>query len=133
MNPFKTHKEEITGNIRSVIESSKGLPKTRTLDESLNAVMMPKDNYFIDCYYFALKELKILYTHKVVRITSENIIRAYNKENPEKIPTEPRVWGAVMARLSKEEYIIGQGWTTYQNPLGHRKPSRMWIISNKNS
>lgn len=92
-----------------------------TKDEAIEAVARPADNHYDVCYSFAVGFI----SQQRGKFTSEDIIAAYRlKKLPE--PAEPRVWGAVMNKLSKLGRITPVDWSTYKGKQGHGKPVRVW-------
>lgn len=98
------------------------------IEKSLQQVSEAKQNHYNKCYHFALNFVR----KQKEEFTSETIRQAYEQEH-EQIPHEPRVWGAVMRSLSKDNLIKFKYYTKYQSPLGHGKPSAVWesLISKK--
>lgn len=92
-----------------------------TKEEAIEAVQLPEDNHYDVCYSFAIGFISA----QRGKFTSEDLILAYGlKKLP--IPKEPRVWGAVIRRLYKEERIEPVTWSTYQAKQGHGRPVRVW-------
>jgi hypothetical protein len=90
----------------------------------LEKVAEPCDNHYAECYEFA-KQF-VLKASRFVPFTSEDITDLYNEtEKPQ--PREPRVWGAVLAKLKAQGYIMPTGYVPYRKKCGHSKPSRVWI------
>lgn len=90
------------------------------MKKAIKKVIIPDRNYYSECYAFAVKFIK-----KNHLFSSEDIIDAYNKIGLN-IPKEPRVWGAVMAELSKLSLIYHRGYSRYIKPCGHGKPINIW-------
>lgn len=95
---------------------------TIQLQLALDRVQDGSRNWYNDCYQFAC-----LFLFTVDKFSSEDLIESYRHHgNPE--PSEVRVWGAVIRKLSQENKIIFQGYQKYKNPKGHCKPSAIWKV-----
>lgn len=94
---------------------------TTTTQQAIASTQFPQTNYYSDCYNFALEFIKTHY-----KFTSEDLKKAYAASgNPQ--PDEPRVWGAVIANLRRDQLIKFDSIVKYQNPVGHGKPCYKWV------
>jgi len=90
-------------------------------NEAIEAVKQPKQNYYLECFQFA----KHFIRYRKQDFTSEDVIDHYNATK-NKIPTEPRVWGAIFNELQKLGLIEQVGFVPYRKASGHGKPTRLW-------
>ena len=91
------------------------------MKKAIKKVSEGKNNYYLECYAFAVKFIK-----KHSSFTSEDIIDSDVKKGAN-LPKEPRVWGAVMNELAKKNFIFSSGYfTPYRKKSGHSKPTREW-------
>ena len=84
-----------------------------------------KYNFYDECLAFAENWLKA----QTSVFTSENLIADYNKTN-HAAPKEPRVWGAVIKKLSKNKLITLVRYEAYKKSSGHGKPCAVWARTN---
>jgi hypothetical protein len=87
----------------------------------LNQVVLPKENHFDTCFFFALGFIQVAEKE----FSSEEIIEAY-KSAPMPEVSEKRVWGAVIKRLKKEGAIEWHSFGVYHGKQGHGKPINIW-------
>ncbi len=88
----------------------------------LEQVVQPTENYYNECLDFA----RIWLINQTTPFTSEDLITDYNSSN-ELTPAEPRVWGAVVRKLSNEKLIRFEKYVKYENKRGHGKPCAQWV------
>ena len=93
-------------------------------ERAIELVATPTRNMFDQCLRFAEHYVRTA----TGTFTSEDMIYLYQVTHIEH-PAEKRVWGAVIARLSKDGKIKHAGYGKYRNPKGHCKPVNMWISS----
>lgn len=93
--------------------------------ETENAIERVKEgnkDYYLRAYDFAVVWVKNVFK----TFSSENLKEAFYAAGNEK-PDEPRVFGAVMNELRKQNLIHFHSYQKYQNPKGHCRPSTVWI------
>lgn len=90
------------------------------MQNAIKKVKIPPQNNYLKCYAFALEWIKCIYF-----FTSEDIIEAYDIAVCD-TPKEPRVWGAVIKELHKNNFIEHAGFSKYKKPCGHSKPINVW-------
>jgi len=90
-----------------------------TKDEAIDQVEKSNKAFYIEALRFAESWIK-----SVNMFTSEDMIADFNEQ-----AREPRVWGAVMRQLSRENLITHYNWTTYKGVQGHGKPVRIWKVN----
>lgn len=96
--------------------------QSRELTEQ--AIERVRDNNI--AYYFrALLFAEKWVSNQYKEFSSEDLKDAFYIENEQ--PNEPRVWGAIMRKLSKENRIYKHDVGVYKNPIGHGKPIFLWI------
>ena len=97
------------------------MKKLQTTDEATETVKENNYGYYELGYNFAVKWV----AEKMHPFTSEDL--AKDMYLILGVPEEPRVLGAIIRKLSNEDRIKHQGWTTYKGLQGHGKPARVWI------
>jgi len=90
--------------------------------EALEAVERNNQNYYNDCLLFAYEWVK----NQFKAFTSEDLKEAYYAKGNDP-PHEPRIYGAIINRLSKDGLIFKQQWVYSKNPTCHGRPMRSWI------
>jgi len=53
-------------------------------------------------------------------------LRAYAESQGLPAPSEPRAWGAVVARACRNKDIDAVGYEACKNPRSHKRPARVW-------
>jgi len=94
--------------------------KTQTKEEAIDKVRKNNQTFYNVACDYSLNWLK----RNKGDLTSEHIIDDFRKHN--EASSEPRVWGAVMKKLSKDRCIIPVGWDIYKKKQGHSRPIRVW-------
>jgi hypothetical protein len=90
-------------------------------EKAIESVREANMTYYLNAYGFAKEWTQL----QMKPFSSEDLKDAFYKISDK--PSEPRVWGAVMVALSKDRLIIHHGFQKYKNPVGHSKPSTVWI------
>ena len=90
--------------------------------EALETVERNNQNYYNDCYLFAVGWVKTVFK----AFTSEDLKEAYYALGNDP-PLEPRIYGAIMNKLSKDGLIFKQDWVYSKNPVCHGRSMRSWI------
>ena len=96
--------------------------KNQNKDQAIESVKDGNKTF----YQIALEYSKEWIKQRKESFTSEDIIDSFNANND--TYNEPRVWGAVIATLSKSKLIIPKGWGVYRKRQGHQRPSRIWEV-----
>ena len=90
----------------------------KTKEESIKQVEENNKSFYNEALVFARNWIKGVDT-----FTSEDMIPNFGSK-----AREPRVWGAVLANLSKGGLISHHNWETYKGVQGHGKPVRVWKV-----
>ena len=100
--------------------------KYKTLNiETQNAIDKVRDNN--KAYYLVAYEFAALWVKKQFKtFSSEDLKEDFYAAGYPK-PKEPRVFGAVMTELKKNQLIKFHSYQSYKNPSGHSRPSTVWI------
>jgi hypothetical protein len=91
------------------------------MENYIEQVKAPDRNFYNECYNYALFWIK----NNNKLFSSEDIIDDYNVI-AKKLPAEPRVWGAVIRELKKQNIITHAGFGVYKKKSGHKKPTNLW-------
>ncbi len=90
--------------------------------EALEVVEMNNKKYHDNCLNFASQWIKTQFKS----FTSEDLKESYYAAGNDP-PIEPRVYGSIFAKLSKEGLIFKHDWVYSKNPICHARPMRSWI------
>jgi len=93
-----------------------------TTDEAIERVKENNRRYYDDLLIFFYGWYQLQFKP----FTSEDLKRDYYALGNEP-PHEPRVFGAVFRKLSKEGFIFRHGIKFAENPICHSRPLTMWI------
>lgn len=89
--------------------------------ESIDRVRDNNISYYLKALLFAENWVANHYKE----FSSEDLKEAYYIDNEP--PFEPRVWGAIIRKLAKNNRIFKHDIGFYKNPKGHGKPIVIWI------
>lgn len=78
-----------------------------------------------DFYLHALSFARDWVKTQFKKFSSEDLREAYYLKNSK--AREERFWGAVMNTLKKEGAIKFHSYQKYKDPVGHGRPSTVWI------
>jgi hypothetical protein len=94
----------------------------KTRDQAIDQVKVNNKAYYLTALAFAEEWIK----NRFKSFSSEDLKEAfYEAGNPE--PNEPRVFGAVINELKKQNLIKFHSYQIYKSRAGHGRPSTVWI------
>jgi hypothetical protein len=95
------------------------------LNAALHNVVRPSANYYDEILQYANNLIRHWWIHI---FTSEELAKHWFRDKPDKIPAEPRVYGAVIKQLQKEGKIRHVGYTKATNKQAHCRPISVWEV-----
>ena len=95
------------------------------MNAALQNVVRPSDNYYDDILDYARRSIR---GGSIKKFTSEEMAEHWCLYQAEKIPSEPRVYGAVIKQLQREGKICHVGYTKATNKQAHCRPISVWEV-----